>query len=118
MDSMAEERLLRFLKLKLTEEQANKFSVAERKFLLDKAFDDIDALKGATLAQLEEPPGDQIDGSKVIRAVSGFCRIPPCQTRCRTPQVVEAACVSGLPTCCWRPLALVRTELMAHAEFL
>jgi len=59
MDSMAEERLLSFLKLKLTEEQANKFSFAERKFLLDKAFDDIDALKGATLAQLEEPPGDQ-----------------------------------------------------------
>ena len=70
MDSMAEEGLLRFLKLKLTEEQANKFSVAERQFLIDKAFDDIDALKGATLAQLEEPPGDRI-GSKVIKAVSG-----------------------------------------------
>ena len=57
MDSMVEDRLLRFLKLKLTEEQANKFTVAERKFLLDEAFDDMDALKGATLAQLEEPPG-------------------------------------------------------------
>ena len=59
MDSEAEERLLSFLKQKLTEEQANKFFVAERKFLIDKAFDDIDALKVATLAQLEEPPGDQ-----------------------------------------------------------
>ena len=60
MDSMAEERLLCFLKRKLTEEQINKFSIPERKFLLDKAFDDVDALKVATLAQLEEPPGDQI----------------------------------------------------------
>ena len=54
---MAEERLLCFLRQKLTVEQTNKFSVAERKFLLDKALDDVDALKGATLAQLEEPPG-------------------------------------------------------------
>ena len=71
MDSMAEERLLRFLELRLPEEQAKKFSVAERKFLLDNALDEVDALKGATLDQLVKPPGDQ---------VSGFCQIPPwCQ---------------------------------------
>ena len=58
MDSKAEERLLHFLRQRLTEEQANKFSVAERQFLLEKAFDDVDALKMATLAQLVEPPGD------------------------------------------------------------
>jgi hypothetical protein len=110
MDSMAEEKLLRFLTQKLTEEQVNKFSVAERKFLLDKAFDDVDALKGATLDQLEEPPGDE-------NAESGFFRIPqcqnPCQNPCQIPQVVEAACVSGWPTYCWAHLALVRTEWMA-----
>lgn len=65
---MAEERLLRFLELRLPEEQAKKFSVAERKFLLDNALDEVDALKGATLDQLVKPPGDQ---------VSGFCQIPP-----------------------------------------
>ena len=59
MVSMAEENIMRFLKLKLTEEQANKFSAAEILFLIDNAFDDIDALKGATLSQLVAPPGDQ-----------------------------------------------------------
>jgi hypothetical protein len=59
MNSKDEEKLLSFLKQKLTDEQANKFTVAERRFLLEKAFDDIDALKGASLVQLEEPPGDQ-----------------------------------------------------------
>ena len=56
---MAEERLLRFLKLKLTDEQADKISPAERQFLLDKGFDDVDAWALATLDQLEEPPGDR-----------------------------------------------------------
>ena len=37
---MAEARLLRVLKLKLTDEQANKLTEGELKFLLDNAFDD------------------------------------------------------------------------------
>ena len=57
MDSTSKEGILRFLKLKLSEEQANLFSDAELRYLLDKGFDNADALELATSAQLEEPPG-------------------------------------------------------------
>lgn len=56
MDS-SEDQLMKILMQELSKEEANKFSSAELKFLLDKGFDDRKALRMATLDQLEEPPG-------------------------------------------------------------
>ena len=67
MDSSAEEQLMEILMQELSEEDARKFSAAERKFLLDKGFDDRNALRMATLDQLEEPPGGR-GGLRIGRA--------------------------------------------------
>lgn len=101
---MAEDGLLRFLKLKLTEEQANKFSVAERKFLLDKELDDVDAWTLATLDQLEEPPGGR-GGLRLGRANMLLKAFGP---GANTIDGLNAAKLTALPclphfACAWIP---------------